>query len=203
MKEWRTIPFRETAPSPMQALMSEAAEIPAILERMDAEGAGIVAEEALHHFADVLGRLDSWADDFHSSALAPSPLFWFLPSNHGRRQHIWFQNITVASALTHFWAFRAICLTNIDQLGAFHESTAAHFDEAETLSVMICQSIEYLMQDRMKLFGPTSVSLPLRTAYEVFEAGGLQSAENLSWCKDIVADIRNRGYGFVSYFLGV
>ena len=187
----------------MQALISEAAEIPAILERMDAEGAGIVAEEALHHFADVLGRLDSWADDFHSSASASSPLFWLLPSNDGRGQHIWFQNITAASALTHFWAFRAICLTNIDQLRAFHGSTAAHFDEAKNLSVMICQSIEYLMQDGMKLFGPTSVSLPLRTAYEIFEAGGLQSAEELSWCKDIVADIRNRGYGSVSYFLAV
>ncbi len=186
----------------MQALMSEAAAIPAILERIDAEGAGAVAEEALNNFAAVLGRLDSWADAFHASASASSPLFWFLPSNDGRRQHIWFQNITVANALTHFWAFRAICLTNIDELRASHGSTAAHANEAKRLSVMICQSIEYLMQDGMKLFGPTSVSLPLRTAYEIFAAGGLQSAEELGWCKNIVADIRNRGYGFVSYFLG-
>ena len=185
----------------MQALVSEAAEIPAILEQMDAGGAGIVAEEALHNFAAVLGRLDSWADGFHSSASASSPLFWFLPSSNGCRQHIWFQNITAASALTHFWAFRAICLTNINQLQAFYGSTAAQFDETKRLSVMICQSIEYLLQDGMRLFGPTSVSLPLRTAYEIFEAGGLQSAEELSWCKNIVADIRNRGYGFVSYFL--
>ncbi len=190
--------------------MSDAAEIPAILEKMDADGAGAVSGEALRRFETVLGRLDAWSDSFRSSVPASSLHFWFLPSGDGRRQRIWFRDITAASALTHLWAFRAICLANIDRLRRLCDPEAAngaakteHFEEAKSLSVMICQSIEYLMQDKMKLFGPTSVSLPLQTAYEIFEAGGQQSAEELDWCKEILADIHKRGYGFVSYFLGV
>jgi hypothetical protein len=206
--EWKTVPFRETAPSPVQSLMSEAADIPSILERMDVKGARVVAQESLQAFEAALDRLYAWADAFHSSAPESSPLFWFQPSGAGGRRHIWFRDITVASALTHLWSFCVICLTNIDELRALchveanEGSTTAHFDETKRLSVMICQSIEYLMQDKMKLFGPTSLSLPLRTAYATFEAGGDQSAEELSRCKEILKDMRNRGYEFVSYFLG-
>jgi hypothetical protein len=59
------------------------------------------------------------------------------------------------------------------------------------------------MQDSMKLFGPTSVVLPLRTAYETFEAGGHQSNHELNCCREILTDILNRGYSFMSVFLGV
>jgi hypothetical protein len=62
---------------------------------------------------------------------------------------------------------------------------------------MICQSIEYLMQDRMKLFGPTSITLPLHTAYETFEAGGQQTEEEFKWCRGILESIRSRGYVFM------
>jgi hypothetical protein len=204
-EEWKTIPFRETPPSPLQALMSEAAVIPSILEQMDVEGAR-AAEEALRAFEAVLSRLNAWADACYSSAPESSPLFWYQPSSDGRRPHIWFENITAASALTHFWAFKAICLRNMDHLRApvcadsSHAPDTGYLEEAKRLSVMICQSIEYLMQDRMKLFGPTSMTLPLRTAYETFEAGGHRSKEELSWCKGILRDIRSRGYTFVSFF---
>jgi hypothetical protein len=204
-EEWKTIPFRETPPSPLQALMSEAAVIPSILEQMDVEGAS-ANEEALGAFEAVLSRLNAWGNAFCSSAPESSHLFWYQPSSGGGRPHIWFENITAASALTHFWAFKAICLRNMDHLRApvCADSSRApdtgDFEEAKRLSVMICQSIEYLMQDRMKLFGPTSMTLPLRTAYETFEDGGHQSKEELSWCKAILRDIRNRGYAFVSFF---
>jgi hypothetical protein len=187
----------------MQALMSEAAAVPSILERMDAEGDG-ATKEILPAFEAALDRLDVWADGFYSSAPASSPTFWFQPSEVAGRPNIWFQNITVASALTHFWAFKVICLRNIDQLRtscANHDSNnvseMAHFEEAKRLSLMICQSIEYLMQDRMKLFGPTSITLPLRTAYDTFEAGGSRAREELNWCREILKNVRNRGYTFM------
>jgi hypothetical protein len=202
-EEWKTIPFRETPPSPVQALMSEGAVIPSILERMDAEGVVNVAKEALDAFEAVYDRLDAWADDFFPSACASSPLFWLQPSADGERPHIFFQNISAASALTHFWAFKVVCLRNIQRLKAFcplsgprhvHDTEGS---EAIHLSVMICQSIEYLMQDRMKLFGPTSITLPLHTAYKTFEAGGKQTEEEFRWCRDILESIRSRGYVFM------
>lgn len=206
-EEWKTIPFRETPASPVQALMSEGAIIPSILERMDSEGVIAAAKEALAAFEAVLDRLNTWADDFLSSACASSPLLWFQPSAESERKHIFFRDITAASALTHFWAFKVICLRNIDRLkaacphsGSSHAHETEGFEETVQLSVMICQSIEYLMQDRMKLFGPTSVTLPLRTAYETFEVGGHQTEEELKWCRSILGNIRSRSYGFMFFF---
>ncbi|KAJ4290095.1 hypothetical protein N0V88_006601 [Collariella sp. IMI 366227] len=142
-EEWKTVPFLETSPSPVQALMSEAAAIPEILEKLDSNGADAVACEALADFETILSRFSE------------------------------------------------------------HAAAGVKSDEAKRLSVMICQSIEYLMQEEMKLFGPTSVILPLRTAYETFKASGVQAIEELAWCKRIVGDIRNRGYGFMMLLLGV
>lgn len=187
--------------------MNEAAGISSILETLDAAGPSRhVAAEALYDFRTTLGRLDAWADALESSAA--SPLFWFEPSPEGKRQYIWFQDITVANALTHFWAFKVICLGNIDRLrtsflGSGSVSRMTHFEEVKGLSIMICQSTEYLMQGEMRLFGPTSVILPLRTAYETFEAGGDQSREEREWCKGIFSDILARGHQFMSLFLDV
>ncbi|KAH6854660.1 hypothetical protein B0I37DRAFT_362725 [Chaetomium sp. MPI-CAGE-AT-0009] len=209
-EEWKSVPFRETRPSPVQSLMSEAVAIPSIFERMDVGGDG-AAEEALPAFEAVLDQLEAWANDFCSSGPESSPLFWFQPSEDARGPSIWFQNITVASALTHFWAFKVICLRNIDQLRASRahpESSrgvsdkATHFEEAKRLSVMICQSIEYLMQDRMKLFGPTSITLPFYTAYETFKVGGSGSREELDWCREILRNTQTRGYGFMPLYPG-
>lgn len=188
--------------------MSEAAAIPSILERIDAEGDGAV-EETLPAFEAALDRLDAWADGFCSPTPESSATFWFQPSEVAGRPNIWFQNITIASALTHFWAFKVICLRNIDQLRTSctdpdpsNDTDMKHFEEAKQLSVMICQSIEYLMQDRMKLFGPTSITLPLRTGYETFKSGGNRSREELNWCREILGDILNRGYTFMLSTLG-
>jgi hypothetical protein len=188
--------------------MSEAAIIPSILERIDTEGVDAVGEDALGAFQIVLDRLDTWVEAFRSSASESSPLFWPRPTDDAGKQHIWFQNITVANALTHLWAFRVICLRNIDQLrascspcGSRQGAKTRRFDdETGQLSVMICQSIQYLMQDRMKLFGPVSVTLPLRTAYETFEDRAENCMEELNWCKEIVKNIHNRGYVFISSF---
>jgi len=195
--EWKTIPFSETGPSPVQALMSEAVAIPGILEQIGAEGSG---EEALRHLESILGQLDAWADDFHVSNSASSPLFWLLPPGEDGRKSIWFQDITAANALTHYWAFRIICLRNIEQLRGSGPATGS-LEETKRLSGMICQSTEYLMQDSMKLFGPTSVALPLRTAYETFQAGGDESAGELQRCKAILAGLSSHGYDFVSFIV--
>jgi hypothetical protein len=207
-EEWRRIPFRKTPPSPVDALMSEAAAIPSILEKLDGDGSADGNKTALDEFNAVLCRLDSWVAAFQSSA--NPPLFWYKPSGEVGRQHIWFQSITAANAMTHLWAFRAICFRNIDRLttsyppmGSDNPREATHSEDTKRLSVMICQSIEYLMQDRMKLFGPTSVILPLRTAYETFEAGGLETKEELNWCKGIVANILSEGHNFLSLFFEV
>ncbi|KAK3336260.1 hypothetical protein B0T19DRAFT_409015 [Cercophora scortea] len=223
-RRWRDVPFSETAPSALQAVMSEGALIPGILERLDSlarlprESALPVAAEVLRAFLDSIDRLDRWERSFQSSTLCPS--FWPMPAaahNNGRPS-IWFPDVTTANALTHFWAFQVICLSGISKVTASYpelefkcqslnnprESTetsrTTRFRETVRLSIKICQSIKYLLQDEMKLFGPTSVVLPLRIAYDTFEAGGSRTEEELVWCKDILAGIVAKGYRFVPMF---
>ncbi|KAK3694117.1 hypothetical protein B0T22DRAFT_373526 [Podospora appendiculata] len=226
-RKWRDIPFSKIAPSALQSVMSEGALIPGILERLDStarlsRGSVLrIAEEVLRAFSDVVDRLDRWERAFQSSTLYPS--FWPMPASHrdsNGRPCIWFPDVTAANALTHFWAFRVICLSGISKVTASYpelefkcqplnslrdsESTETsqntRFLETVRLSIRICQSIDYLLQDEMKLFGPTSVILPLRTAYDTFEAGGSRTEQERVWCKDILAGIIAKGYRFVPVF---
>lgn len=203
-EEWIRIPFRETPPSPVQSLVSVAAVIPSILERLDAEDGEDIAEVARNEFLDVLLRLDAWEDDYLPSPYTTDPpIVWFdpvmKPSGEYGKPRIWFRDITVANALTHLWAFKVICLRNMTR-GQAQETNIVKLEVIKRLSEKICQSTEYLMQDRMKLFGPASVILPLRTAYEAFEEGRPECKEELDWCKGILANIFSQGHEFVSLF---
>lgn len=153
----------------------------------------------------LLERLDSWATNFLS--LSAAAQFWFEPTRAAGRGRIWFVNLTAANGLTHFWAFKAICLTNIERLLVLHPEMTSEIripqpsilQEMKQLSVMICQSVEYLMQGQMKLFGPTSVVLPLQTAYEIFRTGGAQTKDELDWCREVLRAVF-RGYHFLALF---
>ncbi|KAK3985695.1 hypothetical protein QBC44DRAFT_334647 [Cladorrhinum sp. PSN332] len=212
-EEWRGFPFRDITPSPVQALMSEAAIIPSILNKIDKtndmcpESAKVQASGgALIDLLALMERLESWATRFLS--LSKAAPFW-LKATGGKcgRGCIWFESLTAANGLTHFWAFKVICLTNIERLAASHPevmmniriSETSVFDETKKLSTMLCQSIEYLMQDNMKLFGPTSVVLPLQTAYETFRAGGVQTKDEFDWCRDVLKHVFG-GYHFLTLF---
>ena len=197
--------------------MTEGATIPGILEKLDLLEAQAYpsppsfAEEVLQAFIDVLDRLNSWEGRY--SYMSRSSSHWLVPNHMGGRPHIWFRNIMTANALQHFWAFKIVCLTNIERLCLTFpglmadESRLNEYLERETifdgimrLSTLICQSVEYLMQDDMRLFGPTSAVLPLRVAFDVFRAGELQSVEELEWCEGILEYTVSKGYHFVSMF---
>ncbi|KAK3392928.1 hypothetical protein B0H63DRAFT_456853 [Podospora didyma] len=209
--EWRCLPFGLQPPSAMQQLLSEAAVIPSILERLDkASGLpprdrAIVDRESLHDFVAVLGRLGQWETYLQSAD--QYPLSWVkADAEEGAISCRWFNNITDANVLTHFWAFKVICLQNIDELAGNHPGMTSSsqfstsFRERVGLSVMISQSIGYLMQDEMKLFGPSSVIMPLRTAYDTFRAGSSQCKVELRQCNEIISGILERGYHFVPLF---
>lgn len=117
------------------------------------------------------------------------------------------------SALQHFWAFKIVCLTNIERLRLTfpglmvgesrineHLHKATVFDEVMRLSTLICQGVEFLMQDDMRLFGPSSAILPLRVAFDAFRAGKLQSEQELEWCESILEYTMGKGYHFVAMF---
>ncbi|KAM7194908.1 hypothetical protein V8F33_006950 [Rhypophila sp. PSN 637] len=214
---WRTVPFAQQPPSPVQEVMGEGARIPGILEQIDLlegqshESIMVGAQRVLEELFDLLDRLNSWKASY--PLVSSSMSYWFKPAALGSRPSIWFDNIMIANALHHFWAFKAICLENIERLRLTYpmlmltdDIFAGYiehrnvFEEVRSLSIMICQSIEYLMQDEMKLFGPTSAILPLRVAFDTFRVGGASTAEELEWCESIFDYIMERGYHFVTMF---
>lgn len=216
-ERWKTIPFSLQPSSPVQEVMGEGTRIPGIFQKLDLlqgkcqQSALAGAQEVLGEFIDLLDRLNLWQASY--PVMSSSNSYWLKPSTHGSRPSIWFKNIMIANALQHFWAFKAICYIHIEKLrleypelmlgdeflAGYMESPTV-FEEVMRLSRMICQAIEYLMQDEMKLFGPISALLPLRVAFDTFRAGGECSAEELEWCESIFEYIMGRGYHFVPMF---
>ncbi|KAK4211067.1 P-loop containing nucleoside triphosphate hydrolase protein [Rhypophila decipiens] len=201
---WRTVPFAQQPPSPVQEVMGEGARIPGILEQIDLlegqshESIRVGVQRVLQELFDLLDRLNSWKASY--PLISSSTSYWFKPAALGSRPSIWFDNIMIANALHHLWAFKAICLGNIERLRLTYPMLMLTdnifagyiehrdvFEEVRSLSTMICQSIEYLMQDEMKLFGPTSAILPLRVAFDTFRVGGTSTAEELE-CSTMSSD---------------
>ncbi|KAK0716947.1 hypothetical protein B0T26DRAFT_644673, partial [Lasiosphaeria miniovina] len=208
--EWIHVPFGKTAPSAMQQLMSEGAMIPSIFEIVDkaagAPGSAIpAAREAIHRFKALLDRLRQWEERFQPITRPPS-MSWVKPATGPYdKPWIWFRSITDANALTNLWAFKTICLTNVemlttsfpdlvleDEFSRHGISKTSLMQEAVHLATMICQSVGYLMQGEMKLFGPTSVLFPLRTAHDTFREGGSRTTKELSWFNEILVSIYGR-----------
>ncbi|GAD94320.1 conserved hypothetical protein [Paecilomyces variotii No. 5] len=192
--DWIKMPFAILEPSAMQSLLSQAASIPTLLRRMDEiyDSQVIIdkvciATQLFGDFDDILHSLDEWEASILSSE--NRPVYWYQDQETGtcevpttRVPCIWFPGITMANALTSVWSFRIICFFELErlaitfpQLNLEYSKELSEFDgrglldNARTLTTRVCQSIDYLLQDKMKLFGPASTILPLQLVYAVAE----------------------------------
>ncbi|KAK2738397.1 hypothetical protein FQN57_007074 [Myotisia sp. PD_48] len=244
LDEWTSIPFKASPPSPMQSLLSQAAAIPPVLERVDllakfpetVETTKIIGK-AVDELLNILELLRGWKHSL-SRELA-EPLYWVAagpesPSNlvirgyqRSDRQYghrLWFPSLMVASCMTHYWAFKIVCLLELNKLLSLYPTTTLYALESREnehsnpwpyhpfndqaglpsqaraldLAINICQSMEYLMQDEMKLYGPASTFFPLKTAIECFKVGPLEGKDHLT--RVIVADKENPWFNTKLYF---
>ncbi|KAH7119193.1 N-terminal fungal transcription regulatory domain-containing protein [Dactylonectria macrodidyma] len=212
--EWKIEPFRLVPAVPLQALMNEAIEIPSILEKLDSSklnpaSAYLVAHEALFGFVEILDRLSRW---YRSTQLSSRGPLWWPVSRTGGQTHLWFSSITVANCLTHLWAFWIICATQIRQLRAEFPGLmeqgievdgqvpeSAHVSQKIIQeSVRILQSVEFLTQDEMKLYGIASAALPLHTAWKVLDTINNSGTDTCSSsCQKVIERIISKGFGDV------
>ncbi|GKZ26046.1 hypothetical protein AbraIFM66951_005084 [Aspergillus brasiliensis] len=210
---WKTTPFAILSPSPMQSLLSHAAALPLILHRMDKiSGSDAHIQDQyeatciFNSFDDLLGSLNEWENS--ESNNATSPLYWYRDQDTGASTIpcIWFPSITMANAITHIWTFRIICIyemerlasslpqPNFDYLRILKEYHVENVQESsEGLMRRICESMEYLLQEEMKLFGPASTILPLQVAYAVVTVNGNQQNAELAVLKKIVDRLVSKG----------
>lgn len=199
----------------MQQLLNKASKIPGLLERFDimrgsVNQVDIVATEKLRQdFQDTLESLQRWESDQRSQA--SSPLLCTKPISRTSAppdaKDLWFVNLMVANSLTYCWAFEIIARSHLGMLGTSlvvrhkedsQPALCPSFEPDAKISVanlaeMICDSMTYLMQPEMKLYGPTSTFFTLRTAIQVFKGDPDEYSVQISRCQQIVAQLAALG----------
>lgn len=200
----------------MQSLLSEAVAIPSLLQQVDmllhdpCQGSSLDVSSLLKYLMAVLNSLENWEirlrtenTEPHYWSVSPDTRVTEASSPDG---YIWFPNITMANVYTHLWAFRIICLSEINNLVSLSPSfihgnqlSSWQFDfdniqeDTIALSKQICMSMEYLIQDGMRLFGPASTFFPLQTAYRTFQMDELRQRENIIRIEGIVGRLVKKG----------
>lgn len=188
--------------------MSEASIFPAILEELDASGsmraddAISLARNAISMTVEVVNKLTRTLD-----CASVSGSHWWYTSKDGRA-YVWFPDITTANYLTYYWAFWIICVTHIRRLREEYpclglEDVWLNGDVPESqkvteqlvdLSGRILQSMEFLTQDEMKLFGASSAVLPFQAAFSYLNSHGDGAARH-GILEPVLEKIATRGFG--------
>ncbi|MBE3049917.1 hypothetical protein IMZ48_46950 [Candidatus Bathyarchaeota archaeon] len=194
--------------TPLQVLMSEASAFPKVLEGLDAckpmhvGNALPLARSAVATTVDVVNKLTRTLD----CASVSGSHWWYIYKDG--RTCVWFPDITTANYLTYYWAFWVICVTQIRQLREDFPCLGAEdvllngdppesqniADQLVDLSSRILQSMEFLTQDEMKLFGVSSAILPFQTAFSFFKEHGVGEACS-GILEPVLKMIVDRGYG--------
>ncbi|CAJ0538598.1 Ff.00g066320.m01.CDS01 [Fusarium sp. VM40] len=191
----------------MSLLLSEASGIPTILELIDTlehsplSVYSFIAAQAIALLTTSYNNLEGWGDPLNAD---PSTGFfcWRTKSNSPWAwggYNVWFPNVSAANLAMHLWAFKVVCLTEIQKLQSRFPGIPCDWpvpagcelrywlrDTCIELGVKIVQSANYLLQDRLALFGPLSISFPLTTACQTFEMDGDRSVELRKLTHDIL-----------------
>jgi hypothetical protein len=169
----------------MQMLIGDEAILPSIMAEVDNLpklspcSASARAQGAKVRLLGVLERLSQWEDSFADhiiSSLISSPEADKLDCHQMISSTISFPSLLAANIHTHLWAFRILCLVELQKLDMYKSETQEgtlvglgscgdYPTRISSLSTLICHSIEYLLQDQMSLHGPASAIFPLRVAY--------------------------------------
>ncbi|KAG8352488.1 hypothetical protein FVEN_g9564 [Fusarium venenatum] len=206
-ERWIIGPFQDIPASPMQQLLTEAVAIPSVLKRIDllhtypaamANSGGKVLQDALR---TILQRLCSWEDRYESKFTGP--LYWPHAVGISRPEDIclWFNDVTVANALTHYWAFTAICLVYIQKLelaNKTHVLNDAVRQQYVRPLTLICRSIPFLLQESLNLYGSSSVAFLISTVLEIFKWNEQHGGTEIILHRHAVDYAKSQGFYFAS-----
>ncbi|RDH21190.1 hypothetical protein M747DRAFT_349721 [Aspergillus niger ATCC 13496] len=185
--EWRTIPFALLEPSPLQTLLSHGSILPSILQRVQSidslplKDRRSECQSILADLINTLQELDIWEQSLQ--AAINGPLCWPITTcssparaNSAVEGSLWFYSLPIATSLTHLWAFRAVCFSQIAHLLSSDPTlrteamrTCLNVSEMEdcrqqtfAFHRMVCQSMLYFKQSTLRFYGAAAVTLPLR-----------------------------------------
>ncbi|UNI18323.1 hypothetical protein JDV02_004597 [Purpureocillium takamizusanense] len=217
---WKTVPFRLIKPAPLHELMTVAADVPKLLRDFDqlmagvsdGKSIGLGPQKLLSSHLGLLHALETWHDAFYERLEQPS--HWSTHENDDR-PCLWFSDITIANCLTHYWALWILCVENIrllrakvPALGALAMAirgqvpeNAAIKSHLRQVAVSILDSANYLMQDDMKLYGATSLILPLQIAFKHLRSHHPREWDLIEACDSTIDLIEAKGFHYIGHFL--
>ncbi|RAK79946.1 uncharacterized protein BO72DRAFT_493782 [Aspergillus fijiensis CBS 313.89] len=199
-------------PSPIQKLFCRASAIPTLLSNVDqfkaeSQDSSLAEENVLNaralkfSFVSALTNLNEMENELtsqgHRPCQPPPSNSKSVESKHLDRV-LWFPGITSANALVYLWTFKIICMTELRELAEFSAprhiedeicfrdlSPASLKHQIIELAVLICQSMEYCIQDEMALYGPASAIYPLRIAHKILKSATNYGAHT-KWFRQIL-----------------
>ena len=213
-EEWNTAPFEMYPAIPIQTLLNYATRIPLLLEKFDqlldvsCEQETQMADSIWREFGKIRGLLHTWEKSYILGF--PGSAYWIRPTTTSTGLNtnsfcsqgpIWFPDAFVAITFTHSWAIKIVCLLHQERLESqfpskIEKGSLKLIDESWfELSIRICRSMEFMVQDKLQLHGPASTLFPLRVATEAFRLDPLKYRKELKWCQKIVDVVVYRGFG--------
>ncbi|EED21360.1 conserved hypothetical protein [Talaromyces stipitatus ATCC 10500] len=218
--KWIDVPFSICRASSMQSLLDKGAIIPSLLNQSDnlldkAHEEGnfdVEARDLINHLVTTLIDLENWEMEYCQGI--DRQCYW--PSDRSelplsktsisQDKPLIYTSVTMANVYTNLWAFRIICLSELERFICYfpyydithdipsHPLNLKHAKEHKiALAKQICLSMEYLLQDEMELFGPASTCFPLQIAYETFLENEVGREEEISFVEGVVSRLVRKG----------
>lgn len=203
----------------MQRLLSDVVMLPSLLHETDSllEASHTSYSEVdrmLGVFLHLFNLLGSWEGslnaEHHQFYWGPGSLPKNTPGIAIEDTHlsIRYASVTMANLFTYIWAFQIVCLTEMKRLTAvIHRrdprqpvlamplESDLHQDRKRTTSLakQIYLSMDYLLQDDMGLFGPTSTFYPLKVAYQALEEDDSDHIGEMAYIQQVIGRLTQKG----------
>lgn len=202
-KRWQKVPFTVHRASRIQILLGHATAIPPLLEAMDINDYDTQTHRA--SFLQILDELSDWEDSFVADNMlhqSVDPVHFALPIDPLLLPNpcLTFLDVSHANSLSHCWAFRIVCLTELAGLetskaGCTANALGAEIDrraEVKDLGYKICRALPFLLQKDMSLYGSMSAGYPLHVVSESLRTLQLEDRHLAAWCLIIKEHLQNK-----------
>ncbi|KAF3052650.1 hypothetical protein E8E11_011481 [Didymella keratinophila] len=199
---WQSVPSAVHRATRMQVLLSHATAIPPLLEAIDSDTVDMQLVQT--GLLKILDKLQDWEESFVADNMlhqSVNPVHFGLPVDSLLLPDpcLSFLDVSHANCLTHCWAFRIVCLTELARLGISEASgtmnaLGAEFDcqaEVEDLGYKICRALPFLLQKDMSLYGSMSAGYPLQVILESLRMMQLEDRNLITWTTTIKEHIQN------------
>ncbi|KAK9772884.1 hypothetical protein SCAR479_10394 [Seiridium cardinale] len=196
--DWKTLPFKLQGQNIIQRLLTIAADIPPLLERFDSldrvkgPKLELSALALSSDFRTIICHID------HVFAMeADASSYWQLfPESPESRYR--FAKLSIASVYLNYWLICAICFIHLHLLRVRYgvmdpvyasvgsEEGSSPLDKAVENATNIYRSMDFVLQDEMRIQGPASRIFTARVAYDILKFDGSRSAKKLAGFRSIM-----------------